>query len=192
MTSGADTEIKIIEAAIACVERLGERRTTVREIAQEAGVNVAAINYYFRSKEHLMKRVKEITLRNAFDWSHFSGSEAAGPEERMKAILEDLVAGAQRYPQVTRSHFLAPLAGNGGDELVTGRLSEFLNRLHDDLVSRGATPGDALRVRLIQVVSASVLGIGLHIGLWSGFFRGDLMDPSVRRRYIEQLVQGLF
>lgn len=43
-------EIKIIEAAIECIEQFGLKGATNRRIAEKAGVNLAAINYYFRSK----------------------------------------------------------------------------------------------------------------------------------------------
>ena len=61
-------EIKIIEAAIDCIEQFGLKGATNRRIAEKAGVNLAAINYYFRSKENLIERVMETTLHNAFDW----------------------------------------------------------------------------------------------------------------------------
>ena len=38
-------EIKIIEAAIDCIEQFGLKGATNRRIAEKAGVNLAAINY---------------------------------------------------------------------------------------------------------------------------------------------------
>ena len=65
----ASVEGKIIQAAIECIEKYGISGATNRQIALEAGVNNAAINYYFRSKEVLIQRCMEITLKNAFDLS---------------------------------------------------------------------------------------------------------------------------
>ena len=43
------TRERILGAAVAVIEREGAERTTVRTIAAEAGVNVAAISYHYRS-----------------------------------------------------------------------------------------------------------------------------------------------
>jgi AcrR family transcriptional regulator len=56
-------EDRILEAAVACIEEYGVHRLTVRRIAAKAGVNTAAINYYFRTKEQLMDKVDELTIR---------------------------------------------------------------------------------------------------------------------------------
>jgi len=48
-----DTKHKIIEAANNLFYRYGMEGTSIRKIASEAGVNIAAINYHFKSKEHL-------------------------------------------------------------------------------------------------------------------------------------------
>ena len=52
-----DTEQKIKEAAKQVFLRQGYEGATVRQIAKEAGVNVALMNYYFQSKEQLFKSI---------------------------------------------------------------------------------------------------------------------------------------
>ena len=51
------TEEKIITATVECIEKYGIKGTTIRQIAETAGVNIAAINYYFRSKDQLFEAV---------------------------------------------------------------------------------------------------------------------------------------
>ncbi len=191
MTNTADMEQRIITAAITCIERVGIRGATVRRIAEEAEVNVAAINYYFRSKEQLMERAMETTLNNAFDWEHFSTTENAPPKERLVAILEHLTAGAQAFPEITRAHFITPLSEHQTDALPYHRFREFMEKLYDDLVCRGAKPGEELRTAILQAVTASILGIGLLLDLSIGFIPRDLTNPEVRRTYIERLVDRI-
>jgi AcrR family transcriptional regulator len=52
-----DTETKIKEAAKKIFLKNGYEGTKTRQIADEAGVNVALVNYYFRSKEQLFKAI---------------------------------------------------------------------------------------------------------------------------------------
>jgi AcrR family transcriptional regulator len=53
----SNTRNKILSAAIAIFGSKGE--VTTREITKMAGVNVASINYYFGSKNNLLKEVEE-------------------------------------------------------------------------------------------------------------------------------------
>lgn len=59
-------EEKIKEAAIKVFLEKGFDGTTTRDIAKEAGLNIALMNYYFRSKEKLFSSVFEEMLRLFF------------------------------------------------------------------------------------------------------------------------------
>ncbi|MFC0182456.1 DNA-binding transcriptional regulator, AcrR family [Pseudarcicella hirudinis] len=51
------TEQKIMEAARKVFTQKGYSGTRTRDIAEEAGINLALLNYYFRSKEKLFQQV---------------------------------------------------------------------------------------------------------------------------------------
>lgn len=53
----SSTEEKIKEAARKVFTRKGYAATRTRDIAEEAGINLALLNYYFRSKEKLFGQV---------------------------------------------------------------------------------------------------------------------------------------
>ncbi len=53
MTKSKSTEQKIFDAATELFLEKGVDRTSVREIAAKAEINLALMNYYFRSKENL-------------------------------------------------------------------------------------------------------------------------------------------
>ena len=57
MDKDNSTEIKIKEAATRVFIAKGFYGCTSREIAKEAGMNVALVNYYFKSKSHLFEIV---------------------------------------------------------------------------------------------------------------------------------------
>jgi TetR/AcrR family transcriptional regulator len=58
-----DTESKIKEVARRVFLEQGYEGTKIRQIADEAGVNLAMVNYYFRSKEQLFKQIYMETFR---------------------------------------------------------------------------------------------------------------------------------
>ena len=57
MTKNNSTEQKIFEAATQLFLEKGVDRTSVREIATKANINLALMNYYFRSKENLFDAI---------------------------------------------------------------------------------------------------------------------------------------
>jgi TetR/AcrR family transcriptional regulator len=68
MEKDLSTETKIKEAAIRIFTAKGFNGCTSREIAQEAGINVALLNYYFKSKGQLFDIVIASVL-NDFTFS---------------------------------------------------------------------------------------------------------------------------
>ncbi|KMQ60204.1 TetR family transcriptional regulator [Chryseobacterium angstadtii] len=56
------TEEKIKEAARVVFHKKGYAATRTRDIAEEAGINLALLNYYFRSKEKLFNIIMTETL----------------------------------------------------------------------------------------------------------------------------------
>lgn len=57
MAKNKNTEQKIFDAATELFLEKGVDRTSVRDIASKAGINLALMNYYFRSKENLFDAI---------------------------------------------------------------------------------------------------------------------------------------
>ena len=57
MSEGQKTEKKIKEAARIIFMKKGYAGTRTRDIAEEAGINLALLNYYYRSKEKLFNQI---------------------------------------------------------------------------------------------------------------------------------------
>lgn len=56
------TEEKILEAASKVFTEKGFSGTRTRDIAEEAGINLALLNYYYRSKEKLFEQVMKVKI----------------------------------------------------------------------------------------------------------------------------------
>ncbi|MDB5091098.1 MAG: Transcriptional regulator, TetR family [Mucilaginibacter sp.] len=67
VTEDASTEEKIKDAARMIFTKKGFLATTVRDIATEADINVASVNYYFRSKEKLFEFIMDETMKKLFN-----------------------------------------------------------------------------------------------------------------------------
>jgi AcrR family transcriptional regulator len=187
----AGVEDRIILAAIDCIEKYGISGATNRQIALMAGVNNAAINYYFRSKEVLIHRCMEITLKNAFDLSEMPPMPEALAQERCIAILMSLVEGGYQYPGITRAHFFNLLVEGKTDVLLVEHVNRFIDDLAEDLLERGCgLAKDELKLALTQILSA-VLLIILAPTLFEQHNGINLHDPDTCLAYVTRLVNKL-
>jgi AcrR family transcriptional regulator len=189
--SQSPIEQKIIEAAIECIEKYGIQGATNRKIAEMAGVNSAAINYYFRSKDVLIQRAMQVTLHNAFDWEDIARLPGNSAVERCKSVFNDLIEGGTHYPGVARAHFYDLLTEGNYDTPAVKKLDEFVARLVEDLGERGAGLGpDELRLACAQIASAALLMI-LAPRIFADGLGVDLNDPETRRAFVDRLVERL-
>jgi len=89
-------EERSIRVTITCIEAEGLERTTIRRIADIAGVNSAAINYYFRSRERLIRTARETCLSLCSRPKPFLGNRFAVSFPRQ--VLLSFAGGAPRPP----------------------------------------------------------------------------------------------
>jgi AcrR family transcriptional regulator len=88
MEKEPSTEQKIKEAAQKVFIRKGYSATTTREIAEEAGINNALLNYYFRSKEKLFDIVMQEQVAILFGQIYpIVNNEETTLEEKISSII---------------------------------------------------------------------------------------------------------
>ena len=184
-------EDRIIQAAIDCIESYGISGATNRRIAEVANVNIAAINYYFRSKDVLIRRCMEITLKNAFDLGDIAPMPGLPAQERCITILVELITGGLQFPGITRAHFFNLMTKGQYDDLLVERINHFIDDLAVDLQGRGCKLElDELKLALTQIMSAVILII-LAPTLFAQQPGADLRDPDTCRTYVTRLVEKL-
>ena len=86
------TEDKILEAANKIFTEKGYAETRVRDIAKQAGVNLALINYYYRSKENLFSIVMRKKVQQLFGTIiPYMMDESTDLKEKMNNILNEAI-----------------------------------------------------------------------------------------------------
>ena len=85
-----DKQIQIIETAETLFAERGFDGTSVRDIADEAGVNVAMISYYFGSKEKLMEALFELRVGSVKSRvESLLKDEKLGPLEKVNMLIDE-------------------------------------------------------------------------------------------------------
>jgi DNA-binding transcriptional regulator YbjK len=187
----ANVEEKIVFAAIDCIEKYGLDGATNRKIAAAAGVNSAAINYYFRSKDILIKRCMDTTLENAFGWNDIPDMPGLNAKERCTAIFLDLTAGGMNYPGITRAHFHSLIVDGEYDQLLQEKMSSFIEHMVIDLAERSSTlDTDELRLAVMQITYSVTMMI-LAPKIFERRFGVDMHDPQMREKFVTRLVDRL-
>ena len=157
----AATREALLEAATAIFARRGFAATTVREICETAGANIAAINYHFRDKESLYREVLTHALHCARQKypPHLGTTSQSPPDERLRAFVESFllrIFDESRHAwhgQLMSREMIAPTAAL--DHLVTKDIRPMADVLHGIVRElMGAKAGaEAVRLCSLSIVS---------------------------------------
>lgn len=187
------TEQRILEATIAVIEEVGYDNATVRRIAAKAGVNIAAVNYYYRSKEQLLDKVIAVTLANTFDWGELMHTEVLPPKEQLLSIMDHLANNAQSFPATTRAHFYETIMYGRSDTPAATALSGFMETVFFKLKEKGLHMSDsALRTSITQLFMVGLFSVGVMPQVYEGFQGTDLTKDGPRRKFLQHLIDRLF
>ncbi|WP_307834396.1 TetR/AcrR family transcriptional regulator [Paractinoplanes lichenicola] len=143
----------LLDAARNRFASVGYAATTVREIADDAGVNVALISRYFSSKEGLF----EACLTSAVEDMHRTAGGARLDEVAERIVGQLTGIGSDNFPR----HLVLLLRSSGdarADEIRVGMLRTFAERL---ATLAGWQEGDDQLLLRAQVTIAASLGIAL-------------------------------
>lgn len=143
MTSDTRTRARILESALRLFGERGLREVTVREICQDAGANLAAVNYHFGDKLGLYRETLQTAIDAMRETTELAREAGRGkaPEEQLRAFV---------------TLFLARILGPGGERvhrLVQRELNEPTPAL-DAIVEQAVRP----RVEYLSGVIAALIG----------------------------------
>ena len=189
MPQKEETKYHILLAAIETIEALGVQNVTTRAIAERAGVNNAALHYYYGTKERLVEEAMGLSLQH---WLEDTSEQLANPgsaREKLSAMFDYLIDGDLRYPNLIRAHLYAPL--------MEGQPKTALMRVFATWLEQTCAVLDPLfpqrRAELRMAVFAAILAL-LNAGLMPalpGHPELDLRDDAARKRFVDYLVNSI-
>jgi AcrR family transcriptional regulator len=176
----------IIDRTIYLMGKSGTTDVSIRAIAKEAGVNVAAVNYYFSSKELMFEQMAE-RFRLGFDGvMRLLDDRSARPEQRLRRWAGEVMRYLVEYPGVLALMELQMAAeplnpfGQALRDAVERALRQIRATLRELL---GADDPQRLAFKLTLLISA----------LSGPFPRepGRRRSPAQRARFLDLLLEHL-
>jgi AcrR family transcriptional regulator len=169
-----DTKAKILDAAFRRLAREGYAALSMREIARDAGVNHALINYHFRSKDQLVIAVLDAANRQLLERQQRLYRSSAGFAEKWAAAREfyksDLASG---FVRLQAELWAASFANPGLREKFLPRILAWKQVVHEGVTEALAVLREC-GVRLPAPFTAEVLATWIS-EFWLGMEFADLL-----------------
>src|SRR5256885_16684627 len=163
-----NTRGKILQAAFTVLSRQGYENSSIKEIAEQAGVAQGLVHYHFKSKQQLVLAVPaEVCRESEFgDEQGAAGAQAA--YEKFKSMLKGSRATHALYIQLIAVGLHDKELGAGVLDFVRQDRAHIEDIARQVLAEREADPAPARGIA--AVIEAAVLGIMVQ----------NLIDPDFK------------
>lgn len=189
-----DPKQAILAAAIGLFARKGFSATGVREIAQQAKVNIAMISYYFGSKRGILEAALDIFFQRYLEVAEQSLAGDDPPEQKMRRFIRSIVSFARNNKDLVRIAFtelpfdmpeIAAFKAERGRKIA----ALFQNKLLSAMEGRLPRP-----IRL-EIVGPALTGMLVSHFLLRPVLEGIFstsFDEEFYERYAEEIADLLF
>ena len=185
------TKERILQTAIRLLFSTPLENLTTREIAREASVNVAAIHYYFQTKENLVAEAYATATDIGFTHAMkvFERKDLS-PQERINQFLQGYAIGIVDYPNISRAGFSGMLFAEKASERFSRYLGRMFEALRETFREMGEEDEKKRAAKSLAALSSIILPF-LFLGAFRGISGIDYGDRAERGKYIELLVEAL-
>ncbi len=186
------TKERIIDATLQIIGSEGIYRVTVRKIACLAGVNVAAVNYHFGSKDLLINEaLKSITqqLKGSFQYLE---QEEILPEERLRNFLVNYAATLVKYPDILKNFMMQSI----NDFPDSGEYEEYLKTsgfllLKKNIIEMRPESSDlAVGMKVMQMLGSMAFPVLVANRIFP-VEDMNYLNSEIRNLYVEMVLRNL-
>src|SRR4051812_29935396 len=192
--SFTEKQLQIIAAAEKLFANRGFDGTSVRDIAEEAGVNIAMISYYFGSKEKLMQALfSERTGHIRLKVERLLQDDSLTPLEKIYVLADDYIERIMHKQQFHKIMFYEQMMEK--NSVITEMLAElkkentgYVTRLIKDGQKRGVFRKDIDIVLLMNVLFGTVTQTFMNQKYYRDYYNLEsLSDEALRDRLKKKL-----
>jgi AcrR family transcriptional regulator len=187
------TKEKIVQAAVVIMTEEGFQNITIRKIAAQADVNVAAINYHFGSKDAVINEaLKTVTdqLKDTFESLKGSGD----PKIKLARFIDNYTSILFKYPDILKNMINHAILNKPFDhhaKYVTYLQNKGIVLLRQTIAEVNPDLDDRLLyLKTLHLVSC--LSFPILMGdLINGIMRIDLYDEETLKLHTAMLLENV-
>lgn len=170
MTEFNEKQLQIIETAERLFARKGFDGTSVRDIAEEAGINVAMISYYFGSKEKLMEAIFEAKIgRVQVRVEELLKDDKISPIQKVNILIEEHIDRVMKSQQFYRIMICEQASNSNPAIMAKIKTLKLRNaELIAELIKQGQKKGDFKKKVDIVLMLNTMIGT-----VWQAFASKD-------------------
>lgn len=181
---------RILQAAIKAFNKYGLRKTTMRDIAESAGMSKSSLYYYFRDKKNILSSVIRQEAEILIEKLRTAVKQAASPQDKLQAYVVTRMRLLYKlsiyYASLTETYLEQYVFIEQERETFT----DFENSTIQDILSEGVSTGvfrisDILTTTKMLVIIMK--GMELHLIVRKSM---EDLDETVSTM-IDILLQGL-
>jgi TetR/AcrR family transcriptional regulator, regulator of cefoperazone and chloramphenicol sensitivity len=186
------TREKVLQTTVELMGKGGPEKLTIRQIAAEAGVNVAAINYHFQSKENLVDEAIHAFSSKAFaaGMKVFSAPDLSAGQ-RLIRFFQGYAYGLVEFSGVTRTAFMGIMNAASAESRYAGMMKEMFVAARRCVGEMTGERDEAELSRRALMLFSGVVFPFLCRELFKSTSGIDYGNRAERDRYIEMLVGAL-
>lgn len=193
-----DSRALLLEAAKKVFAKLGYDGATVKDLADEAGVNISLVSYYFKGKEGLYRECIETFGISKLAFVEKILTPPQSFEEmklKLSLWLEHVLETHVEEPEITtiihrecESHL--PIAKDIFERTFQKTMEKLMNFFVES--QKAGLFRKEFEPRLFGLITFSgVIHIASHQHLLEEFFDFDLANPEVRKKIVHMQVEGI-
>ena len=191
MYNRIDTQDKIISTAVDMIGRQINLDFTIRSIAEKANVNLASVNYYFRSKDNLINEVEKHFVRESRRIYEEITGLGMEPREKIRLWAAKTMDQIMEYPGIIYLIVTKLLNDRNENTGVVG----LMDTLEQSLIpiikeSMGIQDDITASIKLMHLFSGVVAPVLFYYGAGRSF-NIDMRNSNDRSRYIDALIDSV-
>ncbi len=183
---------EIINALFTCIYENGISGISMRQIAQQAGINLGSLHYYFKSKENLLIEFNKVLFDRFIRDVEARYNPSDSPEIKLDAFLyggRDFVTHQRELFIVLIDAWSASIR-NPAMQKTFSDLYEKLAKVMDDILEEGMKTGMFNKVKketLSRAYVSFVEGTGLNWHMSSDAFSAEAQF-EIMIRYLKGMI----
>ncbi|MBI2314431.1 MAG: TetR/AcrR family transcriptional regulator [Betaproteobacteria bacterium] len=165
---------ELLRTAVDLFARYGYTGTSIRDIANAAGMSVSNIYHYFGNKEGLWLAILEYSINGLPDRLNAVWQSDLDPVERFRLLVKTHLSASKSHQKETRMFFIdqgeVSHRGNSRNKAIQTQILDIYVQAMDELRAAGY-----VHTREVKILAFNVLGV---ISWYLRWYRADGRLPA--------------